>query len=161
MLLACRHDSHYSLTLPVDSQGGLSEKEAEIRASLARLDEAAHSDKPLSADDLSTLRRQLEDSSISLREHQDRAKQVTEENEMLTRRRDELEARLSTLEQEYEELLGAPLSHFATVDCRHITDVDRPREQTRRLPTKSETTRPTYRTSGCAASTSFCTSQCH
>lgn len=158
MLLACRHDSHYSLTLPVDSQGGLSEKEAEIRASLARLDEAAHSDKPLSADDLSTLRRQLEDSSISLREHQDRAKQVTEENEMLTRRRDELETRLSTLEQEYEELLGAPPSNFAMA-CRHITDLDRPPEQTRRSPTKSETTRPTCRTSGCAASTSFCTSQ--
>jgi len=35
---------------------------------------------------------------------------------MLTRRRDELETRLSTLEQEYEELLGASLSLSYTHD---------------------------------------------
>ncbi|KPV77850.1 uncharacterized protein RHOBADRAFT_51653 [Rhodotorula graminis WP1] len=103
--------------------GGLSEKEADIRASLARLDEAANSDKPLSADDLSTLRRQLEDSSISLREHQDRAKQVTEENEMLTRRRDELETRLSTLEEEYEELLDKTVADEERDDAANVQDI--------------------------------------
>lgn len=89
------------------SQGGLSEKEAEIRASVARLDEAAQSSQPLSPEDLAHLRRQLEDSSVLVREQQDKSKQVGEENELLLRRRDELEQRLATLEQEYEELLGA------------------------------------------------------
>lgn len=85
----------------------MSEKEAEIRASLARLDDAVQSDKPLSSDDIAMLRRQLEDSHVSLREQGDRSKQVGEENELLLRRRDELEGRLATLEQEYEELLGS------------------------------------------------------
>lgn len=88
-------------------QGGLSERESEIRASLARLDDAANADKPLSPDDIATLRRQLEDTTVSLREQQEKAKQVHEENDLLTRRRDELEQRLSALEQEYEELLGS------------------------------------------------------
>lgn len=39
----------------------------------------------------------------------DRLRQSQEENELLTRRRDELESRVSTLETEYEELLGALL----------------------------------------------------
>jgi kinesin family protein 5 len=43
---------------------------------------------------------------VIVREQQDRSKQVGEENELLLRRRDELEQRLATLEQEYEELLG-------------------------------------------------------
>ncbi|BGP48766.1 hypothetical protein JCM10450v2_004642 [Rhodotorula kratochvilovae] len=103
--------------------GGLSEKEAEIRASLARLDEAAHADRPLSAEDLATLRRQLEDSSVSLREHQDRAKQVGDENEMLTRRRDELEARLATLEQEYEELLDKTVADEERDDAANVQDI--------------------------------------
>jgi len=95
-------------------QGGLSEKEAEIRASVARLDEAAQSSQPLSADDLAHLRRQLEDSSVIVREQQDKSKQIGEENELLLRRRDELEQRLATLEQEYEELLGECTSLFSS-----------------------------------------------
>lgn len=92
--------------LTIDSQGGMSEKEAEIRASLARLDEAVNSDQPLSQEDISMLRRQLEDSHVLVREQQDRSKQVMEENEILVRRKEELEGRLATLETEYEELLG-------------------------------------------------------
>ena len=41
-----------------------------------------------------------------IRETVDRLRQVQEENEMHQRRRDELEARISSLETEYEELLG-------------------------------------------------------
>lgn len=88
----------------------MSEKEAEIRASLARLDEAVSSDRPLSQDDISMLRRQLEDSHVLVREQTDRSKQVQEENEILMRRKDELEGRLATLESEYEELLGPFIS---------------------------------------------------
>ncbi len=36
----------------------------------------------------------------------DRLRQKQEESDLLTRRKDELESRLSTLETEYEELLG-------------------------------------------------------
>lgn len=84
----------------------MSEKEAEIRASLARLDEAVSADRALSQEDLALLRRQLEESHILVREQQDKSKQVHEENEILTRRKDELEQRLAALETEYEELLG-------------------------------------------------------
>lgn len=41
-----------------------------------------------------------------VRETVDRLRQSQEENEMVTRRRDELEARVAALEAEYEELLG-------------------------------------------------------
>ena len=84
----------------------MSEKEAEIRASLARLDDAVSSDRALSQEDLAFLRRQLEESHILVREEHDKSKQVHEENEILTRRKDELEQRLGALESEYEELLG-------------------------------------------------------
>ncbi|GAA6032440.1 hypothetical protein JCM8097_008176 [Rhodosporidiobolus ruineniae] len=103
--------------------GGMSEKEAEIRASLARLDDAVSSDKPLSADDIVLLRRQLEDSSVSLREQGDRSKQVQEENELLLRRRDELEQRLTTLEQEYEELLDKTLAEDERADAANVQDI--------------------------------------
>jgi kinesin family protein 5 len=95
-----------------DWQGGMSEKEAEIRASLARLDDAVNADRPLSQEDISMLRRQLEDSQVLVREQQDKSKQVQEENEILTRRKDELESRLAGLETEYEELLGASSCHL-------------------------------------------------
>lgn len=85
----------------------MSEKEAEIRASLARLDDAVSADRALSQEDLALLRRQLEESQVLVREQQDKSKQVHEENDILTRRKDELEQRVATLETEYEELLGA------------------------------------------------------
>lgn len=44
-----------------------------------------------------------------MRETVDRLRQTQEENEMHTRRRDELEARITALETEYEELLGTQL----------------------------------------------------
>lgn len=52
-------------------------------------------------------RRQLTEAQSLVRETLDRLRQSQEENEMIARRRDELEGRLSTLEAEYEELLGA------------------------------------------------------
>ncbi|GAA5981651.1 hypothetical protein JCM11641_003933 [Rhodosporidiobolus odoratus] len=100
--------------------GGMSEKEAEIRASLARLDDAVQSDKPLSPEDIAMLRRQLEDSSVSVREQQDRSKQVQEVNDLLLRRRDELEQRLATLEQEYEELLDKTLADDELADAANV-----------------------------------------
>lgn len=57
------------------------------------------------------LRRQLEDNIAMVGEAQHRSKSVQEENEMLLRRKDEVEGRLATLEAEYEELLGELLFH--------------------------------------------------
>jgi kinesin family protein 5 len=51
-------------------------------------------------------RRQLTEAQSLVRENLDRLRQSQEENEMIARRRDELEGRLATLEAEYEELLG-------------------------------------------------------
>lgn len=60
----------------------------------------------LTVDDVIAARRQLSEAQSTVRETLDRLRQSQEENEMITRRRDELEGRLSTLEAEYEELLG-------------------------------------------------------
>jgi hypothetical protein len=60
----------------------------------------------LTFDDVTTLRRQLQDGQNLIRETLDRLRQSQEESEMNLRRRDEVETRLATLETEYEELLG-------------------------------------------------------
>jgi predicted nuclease with TOPRIM domain len=59
----------------------------------------------LSTDDITVLRRQLAESQALTNEQKERLRQSHEETELLSRRRDELEARLSNLESEYEELL--------------------------------------------------------
>ena len=61
----------------------------------------------LSHEDIVSLRRQLADNQGLIRETVDRLRQSQEENEMHVRRRDELESRITALETEYEELLGA------------------------------------------------------
>jgi kinesin family protein 5 len=55
-----------------------------------------------------------------VRETLDRLRQSQEENEMITRRRDELEGRLSSLEAEYEELLGAFQSRRGFDFCVYV-----------------------------------------
>ena len=60
----------------------------------------------LSHDDVVTVRRQLAEGQALIRETVDRLRQSQEENEMHSRRRDELESRITSLETEYEELLG-------------------------------------------------------
>jgi kinesin family member 5 len=86
-------------------QGAFSEKEEQLRATLAKLDSEASGN--LSADDLTLIRRQLGEQQTFMRETLDRLAHTQEENEHVIRRRDELEQRLQTLEVEYEELLGA------------------------------------------------------
>lgn len=60
----------------------------------------------LTSDDLTAIRRQLTEGQSLIRDTVDRLRQSQEENEMISRRRDELESRVATLETEYEELLG-------------------------------------------------------
>ena len=79
-----------------------------MRQLIAKLD-AIESDPEapsLTTEDVTQLRRQLAEGQSLVRETVDRLRQKQEESDLLTRRRDELESRLSTLETEYEELLG-------------------------------------------------------
>lgn len=59
----------------------------------------------LTAEDITLLRRQLSESQALIRETADRLRQSQEEAEIATRRRDDVEQRLATLETDYEELL--------------------------------------------------------
>ncbi|CAL1704434.1 unnamed protein product [Somion occarium] len=103
-----------------DAQGTFSEKDEQLRSILAKLDtidnDAAVS--TLSHDDIVALRRQLADGQTLIRESVDRLRQSQEENEMHTRRRDELESRISALEAEYEELLEK------TINDEEVSNVD-------------------------------------
>lgn len=60
----------------------------------------------LTSDDLTSIRRQLLEGQGLIRETVDKLRQSQEETEMTTRRKEELEARITQLEAEYEELLG-------------------------------------------------------
>ncbi|TRM62492.1 P-loop containing nucleoside triphosphate hydrolase protein [Schizophyllum amplum] len=84
--------------------GAFSEKDEQLRAILNKLDSTDPAGA-LTGDDLTTIRRQLSEGQSVVRETVDRLRQSQEENEMLTRRREELEARVASLEAEYEELL--------------------------------------------------------
>jgi kinesin family protein 5 len=68
----------------------------------------------LSYEDLTVIRRQLSEGQTSARETVERLRQAHEENDMVTRRRDELEARVTALEMEYEELLGGVYNPFVS-----------------------------------------------
>ncbi|KAJ7774848.1 kinesin heavy chain [Mycena metata] len=87
-----------------DTQGAFSEKDEQLRAILGKLD-TIDSAGSLSSEDLTAVRRQLSEGQNVIRETVDRLRQSQEENEMITRRRDELETRVAALETEYEELL--------------------------------------------------------
>lgn len=85
--------------------GTFSQKEDEIRATLQKLDEVSDSQTTLSLDDITRLRKQLMESQLFAREQSERARQTAEDYEALARRKDELENRVASLEQECEELL--------------------------------------------------------
>ena len=98
---------------------------------MAKLDtiDDADSISSLSLDDVVSVRRQLAEGQSLLRETIDRLRQSQEENEMHTRRRDELESRISALEAEYEELLGTHnlLCNDNIADYGHVTHLQRRR----------------------------------
>lgn len=77
-----------------------------MRSLLAKLDTIDTDGSALTSDDLTAIRRQLTEGQSLVRDTIDRLRQSQEENELITRRRDELESRVATLETEYEELLG-------------------------------------------------------
>ncbi|KAG6850993.1 hypothetical protein H0H93_004480 [Arthromyces matolae] len=96
-------------------QGAFSEKDEQLRQILIKLD-SIDSAESLTTDDLTSIRRQLSESQGIIRETVDRLRQSQEENEIATRRRDELEARVAALETEYEELLEKTIHDEETSD---------------------------------------------
>lgn len=85
---------------------------------LAKLDaiESDHQVGILTAEDLTAVRRQLAEGQSLMRETLDRLRQSQEENVLITRRRDELESRLASLESDYEELLEKTIHDEETSD---------------------------------------------
>jgi kinesin family protein 5 len=84
-------------------QGTFSEKDEQMRQIVAKLD-AIESDpeaSSLTAEEATQIRRQLAEGQSLVRETVEQ-----DENDLIMRRKDELESRLSALETEYEELLG-------------------------------------------------------
>lgn len=96
------------LDIPLsETQSAFTEKDEELRQVLVKL-EAVDSTTGLdglNVDDITAVRRQLAEGQSLLRDSIDKLRQSQEEQEITIRRRDELEARLATLETEYEELL--------------------------------------------------------
>jgi kinesin family protein 5 len=79
-----------------------------MRQIIAKLDAIESDPKApsLTTEDVTQIRRQLAEGQSLVRETVDRLRQKQDESDLLTRRKDELESRLNTLETEYEELLG-------------------------------------------------------
>ena len=90
----------------LDPSGVISKKEQQIRDTLLKLETSVGDSTTLTMEELSTLRRELSDSKNLVSQHEQTINELHYENENLTRKRDELEIRLTTLELEYEELLG-------------------------------------------------------
>ncbi|KAI9446438.1 kinesin heavy chain [Lactarius indigo] len=90
-----------------DMQGTFSEKDEQLRQIITKLDaiESESSAPSLTTEDVTQIRRQLAEGQSLVRETVERLRQKQEESDLITRRKDELESRLSTLEAEYEELL--------------------------------------------------------
>ena len=97
-----------SVELLFSQQGAFSDKNDQLRALLLKLDvidsDAAVS--TLTAEDITLLRRQLVEGQSIIRDSGEKLRQTQEEYDMVSRRRDEIESRLASLETEYEELLG-------------------------------------------------------
>lgn len=72
----------------------------------------------LTPEDFTFIRRQLSEGQSLVRETVERLRQSQEENEMITRRRDEVESRLASLEAEYEELLEK------TINDEEVSNID-------------------------------------
>lgn len=91
----------------LDPSGVISAKEKQIRDTLLKLESIdGNSPATLTLEEITALRRELSNSKSLVEQHEQTINELHYENEHLTRKRDELEIRLTTLELEYEELLG-------------------------------------------------------
>ncbi|PKY56924.1 kinesin-domain-containing protein [Rhizophagus irregularis] len=95
----------------VDKEQKKQEKQEKMAAILAGLDLSGVIFGEMNNDNVTimeelTLRRELSDSKNLVLQHEQTINELYHENEHLTRKRDELEILLTTLELDYEELLG-------------------------------------------------------
>ncbi|CAI2162172.1 13812_t:CDS:10 [Funneliformis geosporum] len=107
----------------LDPSGVISKKEQQIRDTLHKLETiGGENNTTLSIEELSTLRRELADSKNLVAQHEQTINELHYENEHLTRKRDELEIRLTTLELEYEELLDKTIAEEEANNNIDITE---------------------------------------
>ncbi|KAI9141288.1 kinesin heavy chain [Paraphysoderma sedebokerense] len=87
----------------LDPNNVISEKEKQVRSSLHSLLSASLDS--LSAGDRKAILKELSDAKNVVDQMQDKMKIVSTENEMLLKKKEELESKITSLELEYEELL--------------------------------------------------------
>ncbi|KAF8350691.1 kinesin heavy chain [Amanita rubescens] len=87
-----------------DAQGAFSERDEQLRQLVLKL-ENMETPELLTSEDVIAIRRQLVDGQHVLKETSDKLRQLQKEQEVMVRKKDEVEARFTTLEVEYEELL--------------------------------------------------------
>ncbi|KAI7894901.1 kinesin heavy chain [Mucor mucedo] len=92
----------------LDPSSEINEKERQIRDSLHKIETEGHGS--LSLEELVSLRRDLVDSKILLDQHAKTITDITQEKEILDKRKLELDGRLGKLEKEYEELLDKTIA---------------------------------------------------
>ncbi|QRW14368.1 kinesin motor domain protein [Ceratobasidium sp. AG-Ba] len=86
--------------------GSMSERDEQLRGMVSKLDaiDSEESLKNVTLEDIQYVRRQLVESQNVTQDAIDRLRQVQEENDMISRRRDEVEQRLATVEADFEDL---------------------------------------------------------
>ncbi|CAO3657520.1 unnamed protein product [Mucor hiemalis] len=92
----------------LDPSGEINEKERQIRDSLHKIESEGHGS--LSLEDLVSLRRDLAESKILLDQHTKTITDLNLEKDALEKKKSELDGRMGTLEQEYEELLDKTIA---------------------------------------------------
>ncbi|KAJ3357929.1 hypothetical protein GGF32_000819 [Allomyces javanicus] len=105
----------------LDPTSAISEKEKAVRQSLQNLLQelpTAQLDAALESQDLDVVTRELANAKKQLEALTAQLKNMTLDNEMLTKKRSELESRLTTLELEYEDLLGKFIHESANAASR-------------------------------------------
>ncbi|ORX97653.1 kinesin heavy chain [Basidiobolus meristosporus CBS 931.73] len=88
----------------------ISEKEQQIRRALSELDDIEGKSETFTNGEVKALRSDLSQAKTLMEQHEQTINELTHENDMLTRKRDELEVRLTTLEAEYEDLLDKTIA---------------------------------------------------
>ncbi|KAI8093477.1 kinesin heavy chain [Halteromyces radiatus] len=91
-----------------DPSGEINEKERQIRDALNKLD--GDTNGSLTIEELVSLRRELAESKVLLDQHSKSIEDLTYEKDALDKKKSDLEARLGSLEVEYEELLDKTIA---------------------------------------------------
>ncbi|KAI9252856.1 kinesin heavy chain [Phascolomyces articulosus] len=91
-----------------DPSGQINEKERQIRDALSKLD--GENTNALSTEEIVSLRRELAESKVLLDQHTKTIHDLTYEKGTMERKKADLEAKLGSLEQEYEELLDKTIA---------------------------------------------------